>query len=144
MRHNYLAILLCAVINFVVSNIWYGPLFGEKWYALHGIVMDKTTKTFTTNGVALDFNPIFVIFCAIAGALLSAFLLSYLFQRMGITNWKDGLATGVYIGLFTFVGIAVNHLFLCEPFSLTVIEGCAPVLLFALYGAMLGGWRKKE
>ena len=142
-RHNWLAIALCAVINFIFSNLWYGMLFGEKWYALHNMVVDKTNGTFTKNGITPDFNPVAAILGAVAGALISAFILSYLFRRMGVAGWKDGLVTGATIGLFAFIGLSVNNLFICNPMSLSLIEGGAAVILFALYGAILGGWQKK-
>jgi uncharacterized membrane protein YwzB len=143
-RHNWLAIALCTVINFIFSNVWFGPLFGAKWYIMHNIVMDKANGTFTKNGVSPDFNPILLIISAVTGAFISAFLLSYLYRRIGVTDWKDGLMTGATIGLFAFIGLSVNNLFSCNPFELSLIEGGAAVVLFAIYGAILGGWKKKQ
>jgi uncharacterized membrane protein YwzB len=142
-RHNYYAIALCAVINFIFANTWFGPLFGDKWFAIHGIVMDKANQTFTKDGITPDFNPILVILSAVVGAILSAFLLSYLFSRIGISGWKDGLLTGAVIGLFTLITVGVNNLFSCNPMALTLIDGGAAIVLFGLYGALLGGWQRK-
>ena len=35
-----------------------------------------------------------------------------------------------------------NNLFTCNPVGLSLIEGGASVVLFSLYGALLGGWQK--
>jgi uncharacterized membrane protein YwzB len=141
--HNWLAIAICAVVNVIFANLWYGPLFGEKWYALHHIVIDKASGSFTKNGVTPDFNPVAVILAAILGAVLTAFILSHLFQKIGVLNWKDGLVFGATIGFLTFIALSINNLFSCNPISLSLIEGSASVVLFAIYGVILGGWRKK-
>jgi uncharacterized membrane protein YwzB len=142
MRHNYLAILVCALLNFLFTNIWYGSLFGAKWYALHHLVSDSS-GAFLKNGQTAKFNPIVAILSALIGALLSAFLLSYLFQRMSVQNWKDGVTTGAFIGLLAAIVMGVNNLFVCDSVYVSLIEGGGTILLFGLYGAVLGGWRKK-
>lgn len=142
-RLNWYAIALCAVINFVFSNLWFGPLFGDRWYGMHGIVMDKANMTFTKNGVTPDFNPVTVILTAVLGAIVTGYFMAFLFRRMGVSGWKDGAHMGVIIGLFTFIAVYINNLFACNPPALALIEGGGTVVLFGLYGVLLGGWQRK-
>lgn len=34
---NWLAVIGAAVAAFIIGALWYGPLFGKRWAALHGI-----------------------------------------------------------------------------------------------------------
>jgi hypothetical protein len=36
MELNYSAILVAAVVQFIIGGIWYTPLFGRKWGQIHG------------------------------------------------------------------------------------------------------------
>lgn len=42
MHLNYLAILLAAIVQFIIGAIWYTPLFGKLWGKIHGF--DKLPK----------------------------------------------------------------------------------------------------
>jgi hypothetical protein len=33
---NWLAVLVAAVVTFVLGGVWYGPLFGKVWRAAEG------------------------------------------------------------------------------------------------------------
>jgi Protein of unknown function (DUF1761) len=33
---NWLAVLVAAVVTFVLGGIWYGPMFGKVWRAAEG------------------------------------------------------------------------------------------------------------
>jgi hypothetical protein len=36
MELNYSAIVVAAVVQFIIGGIWYTPLFGRKWRQIHG------------------------------------------------------------------------------------------------------------
>ena len=42
MPHNYLAIIVAAVLQFIFGAVWYTPIFGKTWGAIHGF--DKYSK----------------------------------------------------------------------------------------------------
>lgn len=39
MSINYTAVVVAAVVQFIVGAIWYTPLFGKKWGKIHGFDM---------------------------------------------------------------------------------------------------------
>src|ERR1051326_6187094 len=38
---NYWAVLVAAIVNFVLGWLWYGPLFGKPWAKMVGMDMSK-------------------------------------------------------------------------------------------------------
>src|SRR5437870_1362209 len=42
MQLNFLAIIVAAVVQFIIGAIWYMPLFGKLWGKIHGI--DNVSK----------------------------------------------------------------------------------------------------
>ena len=141
-KTNWPAIASCAVVNLGLGGLWYGPLFGMMWMDNHGIVPNDTGGTFSKHGAEHSFSFIPLIASA-AGAVLTGLLIHYLFQRMRIGGWQDGLKAGGILGLLAFIGTAVNYLFAVNPATLTWIDGGHSLILFALYGLLIGGWQKK-
>ncbi|MEI6410798.1 MAG: DUF1761 domain-containing protein [Bacteroidota bacterium] len=132
-RTNYLAILLCPIINAVLGMAWYG-IFRIEWMMGHG---------FTQYDFLNDPAGPTKYILAVIGALATAYILNMLFKRMGVTTLMDGLKTGAAIGFFGLSGIIVCFKFAMHPWSIAMIDGGFAFLLFVLYGAVLGGWQKK-
>ena len=38
---NYLAVLVAAVVCFILGGIWHGPLFGKTWAAAKGLTPEQ-------------------------------------------------------------------------------------------------------
>ncbi len=131
---NYLAVIACVIINAGLGMIWYGPLFAEKWMALNGLTPERVESM---PGGATPF------IITMLGALISGYVLSILFHRMGVSGWQDGLKTGVAIGLFPMLISFANNAFSLRPIELSWIDGGYAFVLFALYGTVIGGWQKR-
>ena len=74
-----------------------------------------------------------------------ALVLAWIFRRMNVQSAMDGLKTGLYMGitLSLFYNIMMN-LFSMRPYPLSWIDGGAGIIMFAISGLILGGWRKYE
>ena len=132
MKINYLAIAACVVINMGLGMTWYS-IFANAWMNGHGITMAQVEA----NASAAPY-----IATTIA-ALAAGYVLSLLYQRMNVSGWQDGAITGAAIGSFLFFATVASYLFSQKPLTLAILDGGYMVILFVLYGALIGGWQKK-
>ena len=132
MKTNYLAVAACILVNMGLGMTWYS-IFANAWMSGHGITMEMVEK----NASATPY-----IATAVA-AVVSGLILSHLFQRMNITGWMEGAKTGALIGLLPFVSTVASYLFSQKSLGLGVLDGGYMLVLYTLYGALIGGWQKK-
>lgn len=139
-KTNWLAILVAVLAAFFVGFMWYGVLFQGQWMAGNGITMqgDMAYK----DGVQMSGSmaPMFVNIAAMA---VYALFINWLITRLGTTSWLEGAKTGGVVGLIMAIGELTANLFAANPMSLTMVDGSYSIVLFAVIGAIVGGWRKK-
>jgi hypothetical protein len=133
MKTNYLAIAACILVNMGLGMSWYG-IFAEPWMKGHGFTMAQ---------IEANTSPAPYIATAI-GSVMAGFVLSHLYQRMNVKGWKDGVITGAAIGSFLFFATVASYLFSQKTLSLGILDGGYMFILFVLYGAVIGGWQKKD
>ena len=132
MKINYLAVAACVVINMGLGMTWYS-IFANAWMNGHGITMAQ-----------IEGNASSAPYIATTIAALAAgYVLSLLYQRMNVSGWQDGAITGAAIGSFLFFATVASYLFSQKPLTLAILDGGYMVILFVLYGALIGGWQKK-
>jgi hypothetical protein len=131
LQFNYPAILLAAVLSFVVGGAWYSPLlFARPWMREAGL--DETRLRSARMG--RTFLLSFV--CALVMAFnLAAFL-----------GAKATLAFGAFAGFATGLGwvamsMGVIYLFEQRSLRLWLINSGCQILSYTLMGALIGGWR---
>ena len=126
MKINYLAVATCVVINTGLSGY---SVFANAWMNKHGITTGQVEgNAYVATTIA---------------ALAAGYVLSLLYQRMNVSGWQDGAITGAAIGSFLFFATVASYLFSQKPLTLAILDGGYMVILFVLYGALIGGWQKK-
>ncbi|MFZ4634200.1 MAG: DUF1761 domain-containing protein [Saprospiraceae bacterium] len=130
---NWLAVIACGFINMLLGMAWYGA-FAQPWMDGNGLSMDSINATA---------NPALAYSVSFLSAFVSGYLISRIFNRMGVTTFQDGLVSGAAIGLFALLGNIVMNLYAQRPLSLSLIDGGFAFLLYSLYGGLIGAWRKK-
>ncbi|MCE9660947.1 MAG: DUF1761 domain-containing protein [Burkholderiales bacterium] len=128
---NYPAILVAALISFVVGGAWYSPLlFARAWMKEAGLDDAALKRAKLGKVFALAF------LCSLVMAFnLSAFL-----------GAKATLAFGTMAGLATGLGwvamsLGIIYLFEQRSLKLWLINGGCQVVTYTLMGAVIGGWR---
>jgi uncharacterized membrane protein len=131
---NYLAVLVCGVVSFVLGGLWYSPLlFAKKWVALLGKTQEELQKAS---------NPMMYVIGFITG-LISCFAISCVVNAAGATT----LVNGALIGFLCWLGFAgatsynnqVN--FVGKPPSLWAIDSGYNLASFIIAGAILAVWK---
>jgi hypothetical protein len=125
---NWLAVIVAALVPFVIGSLWYGPLFGKGWSTLTGIRRDAPGQNSMARTMGMS-------------AVLNLVIATSLAMFIGRTEWSFGLLAGFAAG-FTFVAMAfgITYLFESRPLKLWLINAGYQTVVFTIMGAILGAW----
>ncbi len=133
---NFWAILVAAVVAFIVGSIWYSPvLFGKEWMALTGMSEKEIAAAKSKGGMWKPYLAQFV------GTLVSFIVLGFIVAAAsGVTA-----ADGAFMGFLVWLGFGATFAlgsFLWEkkPMKLLVIQGAYSLLTLVIGGAIIGVW----
>jgi hypothetical protein len=134
MRINYPAVVVAAVVYWVLGAVWYAVLFGKPWMALEHITMEQ----------AQNANPVVPYIVSFLLELLIAYSLAQLCIWRNANTPGRGASVGVlvwigFIGPITYM----TYMFEMRPQTLFAINEFYPLAGLVLMGAILGGWTKK-
>jgi type III secretory pathway component EscU len=123
---NWLAVIIAAVANIVISTVWYLPqVFGKQWSTLLGREMN-------TGG-----NPMLYAI-AIIGSLISAYVLALIVNVSGATSVVEGAVTGLLVSIgFIATTQAVGGAFEGRSWTLFGINAGNSLVAYAVMGAIL-------
>jgi hypothetical protein len=130
---NNLAILVSAVILWVLGAIWYSPaLFAKQWIQLLGIKVEPGKK----DGMLLGMTASFI------GDLVLSFILSTIIMWSNATGFGKGAVIGVLVWMAFFAAPNLPQgIYERRPFKLFAINsGYWLVGLFIVSG-LLASWR---
>lgn len=139
-RFKWPAILVAAIAGMFVGFVFYGLLFQVVWQAAVGLTSIDDV-TFLKYGEPVELDPVAPMLVNLAVMSAYAIFLSYLTFRAGIFTFGGGAALGALVGLVVGASHVVGNLFALEPGMLSLIDGSYHVILFAVIGAIVGGWR---
>jgi hypothetical protein len=123
---NWVAVIVAAIVNVVISTVWYLPaVFGKRWAELTG-------RPLTTAP-----DPMLYV-VAIVGSLVTAFVLALVVNAVGAASISDGVVTGLIVWLgFQATNQAVGGAFEGRSWSLFGINAANGAVTMAVMGAIL-------
>lgn len=134
MKTNYVAVVVSAVVYWVLGAVWYGFLFGKAWMDLEHLNMDQ----------AKSMNPVLPYFITFVLNLVIAFFLAQL------CTWRNAstAARGASLGVLLWIGFVgpityTTNMYEMRPFNLFLINEGYSLVGLLLMGAILGAWTKK-
>jgi hypothetical protein len=131
---NYWAVIVAAVVAFVMGGLWYSPLlFGKAWLKLRGMNSVDTTAT--------EMRPAEILAEFVRGLIVAVVLAGFV-VHLGVVNWVGA----IYLGLAVWIGFQATGV------VGSVIHEHYPVKLFAIHSGdalaktlvmtvILGVWR---
>ena len=135
---NYLAILVAAIVIFILGGLWYSKiLFAKRWIALQGRTEEQMKAQAASANMPLMYLSAFVT------AFLTAWVMAYLIAHMGaVTEINAG--HGAMFGVICWLGFmatitAAEVAFLKQPWGLWVINNIHNVIVQILMGAIVVG-----
>lgn len=133
---NFIAIVVSAVVIFIVGGLWYSPvLFAKRWVRLIGKT-EEEMKAGQSVPAPLMFLSAFV------SGLLVAFVLAVLLSHFANVNALRGaeVAAGCWLAFAGGTSFS-TMLFAQKPKELWLIDSGFNLVSFVLAGVILGAWR---
>jgi len=133
---NILAVLVAAVLTFVLGAVWYSPvLFAKQWLAAQGHTPEKLEEM-KRKGVTRAYAV--SVLCYFVTAYVMALLASY-------TN-STTLAQGLWLGFLSWLGFAATvgltaNMFSDKPIAAWVLDAGYQLSYLVLMGVLLSVWR---
>jgi hypothetical protein len=134
MKTNYLAVVVCAVVYWLLGGLWYGLLFSKRWMALENMTEAQAQGM----NVALPYIITFIL----------NLLIAYVLAQLCLWRNANTLGRGAAIGVLLWVGIVApitytTYMYEMRPKELFAINEFYPLVGLCLMGAILGAWTKK-
>jgi fluoride ion exporter CrcB/FEX len=134
MRVNWAAVVVSAVVYWVLGALWYGFLFAKPYVALEHLT-DEQMKAVP------QVWPYLVTFLL---NLLIAFVLAQICIWRNANSPSRGAAAGIlmwigFVGPVTFT----TYMYEMRPMELFAINQFYSLVGLFLMGLIIGGWRKK-
>ena len=132
--HNYVAIIVAAVVAFLVGGLWYSPLvFAKQWIAAHGFTAEQLAgmKAGAPKAYGISFVALVVM----------AAVLSLILNHLGVQDWMGGAlwAAHIWLGFAATIGLMAN-LYGGRKFAVFLIDTGYQLVYLVVMGAILGAW----
>jgi uncharacterized protein DUF1761 len=137
---NWLAILVAAIVIFMLGGLWYSPvLFSKRWIALQ----NKTEEQMRAEAAAANMPLMYT--SAFLTALITAGAMAMVFAHIA-NDMPMNAAHGALLGAILWLGFAATTsyataLFSGKPRQLWVIDSAYNLVSFVLAGIILAVWR---
>ena len=133
----YPAVLVAAVIQFVIGAGWY-TAFQGPWMSATGVTMEMA-EHMTGGQIAMMYGGSFVAFA------LVYYVMAHFVGYMKATTAKAGAQTAFWAWLgYVATSLFVNGVYTLKPFSLWLMDGGYWLISMVIGGILLAVWRKKE
>ena len=137
---NYLAVLVSAIVIFVLGGLWYSPvLFAKRWIALQGRTEEQMRADAASANMPVMYTIAFI--CAFIQAWVLAMVLGHMSQVA-----EMGVAHAAIFSALLWLGFAASTsyataLFSMKPRQLWLIDSTYNLVSFVLAGIILAVWR---
>ena len=138
---NYLAVLVAAIVIFVLGGLWYSPvLFAKRWIALQ----NRTEEQMRAQAAAANMPLMYL--AAFICAFLQAWVMSAVLGHIAGAGHEIGVHHGAIFGALLWLGFTASTsyataLFSGKPKQLWFIDSAYNLVSFMLAGAILAVWR---
>lgn len=134
MKTNYPAVVVAAVVYWIMGALWFGVLFAKPWMALEQMTEEQARSA----------NPVLPYVVSFLLNLLIAYVLGQLCLWRNATTAARGAALGTLLWI-GFVGpiTYTTYMYELRPWQLFAINQFYPLAGLCVMGAILGAWTKK-
>lgn len=131
---NWLAVLVSAVVSFIIGGAWYAAIFAKAWQRLHGFTDEQAR--------ALGANPARTFGILGVCDLVAPLVLAVLAQKTGVETLTDGVGLGFWCWLLAMAAFVVSTYAASGlKLGLVLIDGGKLAVCLMVTGAILGAWR---
>ena len=130
---NYVAVLVAAVVAFVVGFVWYNPkVFGTMWMRLAKVNPDSAeAKKMMTQSIVMGFVT----------TAISAYVLAHFVAVWGAADFIDAVQLGFWVWLgFVATVLLGGVLWEKKPIAVYIINAGHYLVTLLIMGAILAIW----
>lgn len=136
MKTNYWAVLVSAVLYWLLGGLWYDVIFSNQWKAL-----ERMSDAMANSANRIETWPFILTF-------LLNLLIAFVLAQVCIWRNANTASRGAAIGVLLWIGIVgpitfTTYMFELRPKELFAINEFYPLVGLCLMGAILGAWKKK-
>jgi hypothetical protein len=136
---NWLAVLVAAVVIFVLGGLWYSPmLFAKRWIALQGRTEEQMKADAAAANMPLMYLSAFITGLIIAATM--ALVFAHFNPAISMTA-AHGAMFGALVWLFVAATSYATSLFSMRPRGLWFIDTMYNLVSFVLAGIIIAVWR---
>lgn len=131
---NFWAILVAAVVSFIVGWLWYSPvLFGNVWMKAMGMTKEKMAHS--------QKNMAVTMLVALIAQFMIAFILAHFISGMGAVGWMESIVVAFWAWL-GFVALISLGTVLWEGKSMKLfwINSIHWLVALAIQAAIISAW----
>jgi hypothetical protein len=131
LHFNHFAILVAALIQFVLGALWYSLFFVKPWMALTGHTKGEKPK-----GIVV----------AMLSSLIGALILSLMLAHVVIWSGATTIGCGAFVGFICWLGFIAGPLFAetiyeQRPYALFAINSGYWLAVLVVSGGLLAVWQ---
>src|SRR2546422_2378916 len=133
---NILAVLVAAVLTFVLGAVWYSPiLFAKQWMQAQGYTPEKLEEM-KKRGVVR----------AYAVSVACYFVMAYVLALFASYTTATSVVQGLWLGFLAWLGFTATtgltgNMFSEKPIAAWVLDAGYQLAHLLLMGALLAAWR---
>jgi hypothetical protein len=138
MKINYPAVLVAAVVHFIIGGLWYGVLFGNKFIELIDWTPAQLQQIQNQNHVK---EYLLAFLCS----LVLVYILAHFVQYTKARTFTDGIQTGFWLWLgFVATTQLATVIFEQRRLGLYLLNVGYQLVACLICGAILAVWKPRE
>jgi hypothetical protein len=129
---NFLAVIVAALVNYIIGALWYGVIFRKAWSNLSGVGEMKVTAASVILGLV--------------GAFLTAYILHHALFFANEYLRTSGVGGGLMVGFFNWIGfiapVTIGVVtYEKKPFALWILNNAYWLISLLVMGIILAVWQ---
>lgn len=135
---NFVAVLVAAVVAFILGFLFHGPISGKLWMKLANITPTGNEK-FKDMIPQMVWNLVVNIITASVMAMI--FVLVFSSPLMGPATWYRGAMVGIWFWLgFLVTSSSIDVIWMGKSWKLWLFEAVCSLIVTGVMGAILAAW----
>lgn len=127
---NWLALVVCLLLSFVIGALWHSLLFNKAWSEDSGTIYNKENHG----------NPLFIFgVSSVLHFVLLVGLAMFIGQHANI--WGGALKALFVSVVWVATSIGVNYIFVGRTLRLFLIDAGYYIVFMTVSGLILGAWK---
>lgn len=145
-KTNWLAVLVAVIAGMFIGFLWYGVFFQAQWAEAVGMTGPGLTEPggeVLKHGTPITLDPTTPMIINAVSMAIYALVLNWLVVQTSRYSFAGGATLGALVGTVPLLTSYVGNRFSADPTILSIIDGSYYLVLFAVIGGIIGGWRRK-